>query len=710
VPVLGLSGDTVLNPWTGGLNACQFSRFDADRDGNEDLFVFDRIGDKLELFLYREEGGNPVWKHSESYDDAFPELSDWVLCRDFDQDGDRDLFTSNSAGIALYENTTTGNGPLEFELVSDQLLSDHYPADTSTGPINIYVQSADIPAIDDIDGDGDLDILSFSLLGNYLEYQKNMALEIEGHTDTVIYERMNACWGFFSEGVNGNIALNDSCSSNVQNPEGLRHSGSTLLTLNMNGDSAKELVLGDLGSNRLVKLRNGGGPSSSFMDQVTNPFPSGDPVELETFPAAFYLDVDHDGTRDLIVTPNDRIGSNDQQSIWYYENHGNDSVPSFELQQRDLLQDGTIDLGRGAYPEFMDIDGDGDQDLFVGNRSLKDQSGQQASSIAYFENIGTPTDPAFRLRNKDYQNFSQVGMGDALHPAFGDLDGDGDMDLMIGDSDGYIHYFENGSPVGDPPSYSLTQPQYPDDSGNTIDVGQYAAPTLVDLDGDGLLDLVLGEKGGNLVHYENVGTSSSASFAHRTDSLGKVSVIEPGGFEGYSVPHFFKDSGEYELVVGSKSGKLHYYKGIDGNLGGPFQLVTDYFGGIDDGKRSAPAIADLDADPRMDMILGDYGGGLHFYRGGEEINSLGGHREDPDKLHIWPNPVAAGQTLHVFRKEGRLHPQQLRVYDLQGRRVPIADPTREGRGRIRLRVPKVDPGLYFIRSSRSGEAHAFIVR
>lgn len=720
VPVRDSSGNTLKNPWAGGLNFCQFSRIDVDLDGKEDLLAFDRSGDKLEVFLYREDQGNPEWVHSEEYDDRFPQLTNWVLCRDFNDDGRKDLFTSTSGGIALYKNSPV-NGELSFEPVSDQLLSDHYPDDNSTGPINIYVQSADIPVVDDIDGDGDLDLLNFHILGTQVEYHKNMALEETGNTDTVIFERGNACWGFFSEGGSSNtVNLDDSCSGNVQNPEWgkspeqersvQRHSGSTMLTLDMNGDGVKELILGDIDQPELVLLNNDGGPYSSHIGSEERPFPQNDvPVDLEVFPGSFHLDVDHDGVRDLLVSPNKGTVSENRKSIWFYKNQGNDSVPDFELQEKDFLQKDMIDLGEGAFPVLHDIDGDGDQDLFIGNQYLRNANGDQGSSIAFLENVGSSSSPEFRLRTRDYEDLSQAGMGKALYPAFADLDDDGDADLLIGDSDGYLHYFENTASPGDPPSYVLMEPQYEDDQGDPIDVGQFATPALVDIDRDGMKDLVIGCKGGNLVHYENKGSPSSPSFAHRTDSLGDVLVKDSNDFEGYSVPAFYEMNGAYELIVGSKSGRLHYYNDIEGNLNGAFNLVSGHFSFVDAGLRSAPAVSDLNGDGEPDMILGNYGGGVAHLKGGDP-NVAVQDKDREEEFSIYPNPVNSKGVLWITSDERIPYaPSQLRLFNSQGQEIPLDGVQRADETRLRIQMPPLASGLYFLQPSPSSAAHELLV-
>lgn len=716
IPVLDEGGAELEDPWVGGLNFCQFSRIDADRDGNEDLFVFDRESEKIEVFLYQEDQGSPEWVHSEAYDDGFPVLSGWVLLRDYNDDGKKDIFTSESSGIAVYKNTSS-NGELSFEKMTGQLKSDHYPQDPNSNPINIYIQTQDIPAIDDIDGDGDLDILNFHILGTQVEYHRNVSLEETGSSDTLLFERRNACWGFFSEAGGGSsITLNDSCSGNVQDPEGngspggQRHAGSTLLTLDMNEDGVKELVLGDLGSEQLTLLTNGGGPESSHMTNVTPEFPqSGLPVEVRIFPGAFFLDVDHDGVRDLVVSPNKGAPSVNRKSVWYYKNQGANDNPSFQLQKKNFLQDRMIDLGEGAFPVLFDIDGDGDKDLFIGNQYLSNEQGQQNSSIAYFENIGTSSDPEFQLQDRDYQALSQEGMADALYPAFGDLDGDGDPDLMVGDANGWLHYFENSSPVGSPASFTITQPQYEDDQGNLIDVGHFATPTLIDLDRDGLLDLVIGTKGGNLVHYENTGTSSNPSFTHRTDSLGSVMVKDPNSPEGYSVPSFYDMDGEYRLFVGSMSGKIHYYEGIEGNLDQDFDLISGDLGFLGEGKRSAPAVANMLGDERPEMILGDYGGGVRFLKG-DEPDGIRAIEGEKDEFRIWPNPCPPGEELHLSsEKRGAWKSADPVLFDVQGRRIEVESFERRDKV-LTVRLPELERGLYFIRPTPSGNGRRFLIR
>ena len=115
---------------------------------------------------------------------------------------------------------------------------------------------------------------------------------------------------------------------------------------------------------------------------------------------------------------------------------------------------------------------------------------------------------------------------------------------------------------------------YQDGSGTTISAGQYAAPQLFDLDNDGLLDLIIGKKTGELIYYRNEGTTAAPSFVLTNSMLGNIDIatVTP---DGYPVPHFFRHNNVTSLFLGAYDGKLRYYNNIDGNLasGNTFFLV-----------------------------------------------------------------------------------------------------------------------------------------
>ena len=250
---------------------------------------------------------------------------------------------------------------MSFTLITNPFIYSYQYA-TNT---NLYVSVVDIPAIDDIDGDGDLDILSFGVLGSRLEYHKNLSVENGYSQDSLIYELKNACWGHFREdGLTNTCILYDTCSFNVSNPESStnnqytrtdpkRHSGSTILSLDLNNDNVRDIILGDVSFGNFVALYNdniGVNQNTSFISQDTT-FPSNSvPADIYIYPASFYEDVDFDGVKDFIASPNSDNDTEDKESIWYYKNYGTNDAPSFYFQQKNFLQDETIELGRGAKP------------------------------------------------------------------------------------------------------------------------------------------------------------------------------------------------------------------------------------------------------------------------------------------------------------------------------------------------------------------------
>ncbi|MBL0042994.1 MAG: VCBS repeat-containing protein [Flavobacteriales bacterium] len=524
--------------WAGGLNTPQVSDIDLDGDGDKDIFLFDRAGNKVVTLLNQGIAGENSYTFTNDYATTYPfrELTEWVLLRDYNGDGKEDIFGQTLGGMAVWKNTSVGN-TLSFVQVDTLVRSNYVPTDA-----NMYITQVDIPGIEDIDSDGDLDVLTFSIFGNYLEYHKNMSMELYGTADSLEFEVRNRCWGYFSENLNNNtVTLNNPCQFNLPNPElpilignateaaiakryqpeegitrSAAHVGSTLLPIDLDGDSDKDLLIGDVAARTLLALTNGGTLDSAYMVSQDSLFPIyNETCVMNVFPAPFYEDVDNDGRRDLIVAPNYPSLSENKESLWFYKNTNTDASPIFNYQQADLFQEHMLDFGEGAYPVPFDFDGDGLMDLIVANYGYYDESAVYPCRMAALRNIGTPTSPAFDLVNEDYMNLSTSGIGNAMYPAFGDIDGDGDKDLYIGDLNGKLHYFRN-DPLGAVAQFSLIQPNVPNDLVVPIDVGQFASPQFFDVDADGLLDMLIGERNGNINYYNNAGLPARQHGTWRT--------------------------------------------------------------------------------------------------------------------------------------------------------------------------------------------------
>ncbi len=428
-----------------------------------------------------------------------------------------------------------------------------------------------------------MDIITFHIFGTVMEFHSNQSQELYGHSDSLVYILYDQCWGDFSENATSNSVYLDTCigvfvsgdslhdsQHESQGGSGLRHSGSCSLALDMNNDGVKELMLGDLSFNNLVLLSNDGTLLDAHMyDQNPAAPPNTTATNLAVFPAAFYEDINNDDAKDLIVSPNTTNITENFNSVWLYNNNGITAQPDFEYIQNNFLQDNMIEVGEVSFPVFFDADNDGLLDLIVGNYGYYTTNGNYKSKLSYYRNTGTTSEPAFQLVTRDYAAIEALNIK-SLVPTFGDIDDDGVDEMLIGDNNGVLHLFENNAQVGQAAVFVLSQANF-----QAIDVGLNAAPQLFDVNGDSLLDLVIGERNGNLNYYENTGTANNPVFTQLSDEFGGVDVRKVGYNIGYSVPFMFKLNNQLQLFVGSEGGDIYQYTGIEETINAPASIAAE---------------------------------------------------------------------------------------------------------------------------------------
>ncbi|MCI5057347.1 MAG: T9SS type A sorting domain-containing protein [Flavobacteriales bacterium] len=645
VVVLDNLGDTLDLPWAGGFNAPQFSNIDLNRDGVNDLFVFDRDHNVIKTFIKTGGPGDISYEYAPEYRDSFPTLSNFVLLADYNCDGEKDIFTFKQGGAGVYRNDYLANGQLSFTLVTDPYIK--YPFGNFL--VNAYVSTVDIPAIEDIDGDGDLDLLSFEILGSYVGYYRNMSMETYGHCDSLNFIEEAPCWGNFREAFGSNaLSLGVSCPNKAIQGNGntnSRHAGSTLLALNVDAnDSASsggsnydmEILIGDVSFSNLSRLMNGWSADSADMVSQDSLFPVYDQTVDLSFPAAFYVDIDGDDNRDLIASTNSATNasapSENVNNVWYYQNIGADDSCHVAFQMDDFLQKDMIEVGSHSDPAFLDYNADNKADLVIGTYGYFDTtSSTYISKLTLYENVGTSLNPSFQYITDDYANVSSLGLLN-ITPCFGDLDGDGDQDMIIGDINGQVHFYENLAGSSSTANFVLSSAVY-----KGIDVGSNANPTLYDLNNDNLIDLIIGEENGTLKYFENIGTSSVPDFSSTATNtnLGGIKVGQFTG-TGHSAPVFVKDNGVTILYLGDTHGYLHKYGNIDNNLQGNFLHMDSVQ--LNSG-RIGPAVGKLFGNNNDALIYGEAPGGLGFLKDNSPVFTNHSAQQS-QHIQVFPNPAS----------------------------------------------------------------------
>lgn len=670
-------GQNLLFPGTGGIKNPMFSNIDLNGDGIKDLFIFDKEGFTILTFLHTGAQDEISYVFAPEYVPFFPKLNTFALLVDYNDDGVEDIFTGGviPSTIEVFKGKRVAD-QLKFEQVTFG-----FPGSIGNflqvfvgGYTQIYNSSIDIPAITDLDNDGDIDILSFQSASDKLTFYENRAADENLPADSLKFVLNTACWGGFQENeFSSDIFLStspDDCY-NLHLPDKgeIRHSGSTCLFLDMDADGDKDLLLGDLTNTQLKLLINRGTSKKGWVNEIDHNFPSNDvPVNIQVFLAAYHVDVNNDGKRDLIISPNDRSDSERTNHIWLYLNKGTDVNPTFELFTKSFLTDQTVTLGSGSHPCFIDFNQDGLMDLLIGGNGSIEYDGSRKTWMELYQNTGSREEPHFSLVNSDYLEFTKiVNPYVRLAPHAGDLDGDGDTDLLVGEFTGRMFYFKNNAGAGNPVSFDPRV--YPFAN---IFPGFAIKPFITDFNKDGLNDIVIGELNNELNYFQNTGSLLNPSFVSSVNNppnsknLGNIFSQQNDYFSESGAPFFFEDKTGAKMLFGNQGGPVKLYEVTDNRPETTFTLSNSQLGDIFVGTRTVPALYDIDNDGYFEMVIGNERGGICFFNTTFQKNNVAADNFESIKPgFVYPNPNY-GDFYSTYDPDA-----EITVFDLFGNQINL---------------------------------------
>lgn len=557
-----IDGEEIEAPFTGGLNQPDPRFIDWNNDGILDCFVNDRDG-----YLQYWEGVATGIPDTGVYIPQFELITKsfqginvgiWYAFHDFDNDGDVDLLshTQNTVHVSYWSNE---NG--QFNLVTNELKDmDNLP---------VYGGQIVIPAVVDINNDGNMDYFVGDISGRVAYYE---GLEFfEGLPQfELITNSFEDIWIVWTPG---------------------RHGANAFEFFDLDNDSDLDLIWGDFYQPGLFYLENyGSSTHPDFNDSLmVDDFPSEVNFETTGRNIARIVDFDRDGDGDMVVgVLSGAYGIEYLDNLYYFQNNGTGEIWDFEFVTSRLLPG--LDFISGSHPAVSKTCNNDSLRIWIGNEfnpkntawsgglySL-DASGNPEGSLSLnynsilqlgsnlspgiFENLTNPNSLAHDLFVGDFNgtiykieenilpfdscvfddpepNFLNIDLSGRSTPSFGDVDQDGDDDLIIGDKDGFIHVFWNRATTDSAMFDSI--------SSLSIDIGDNASPFVL-TNGH----ILGGNKAGEL--YEIIYLNSGELFAERRSDIPYIgSNLVPAAY-------YRAGQSEPDLIFGTSAGGLQYFR------------------------------------------------------------------------------------------------------------------------------------------------------
>ncbi len=333
--------------------------------------------------------------------------------------------------------------------------------------------------------------------------------------------------------------------------------------------------------------------------------------------------------------------------VYVARNKGTNEAPDYEPAFKVAAGGKPVDVFGTPSPSFADYDGDGDLDLVCG---------EFLDKLTYFANEGTRQAPRYAEGRCLTHDGEVIHMElEMLQVTAFDWDKDGRIDLIVAQEDGRVAFLKNsgevreGMPQFEPPVFFRQRAEH-------VKVGALATPFGVDWDSDGDDDLIVGNTAGFVDFVENLGGGAEPRWAApvHVNAGGEVLRIQAGpngsiqgpaeakwGYTVCSVADWDGD-GLHDLVLNSIWGEVLWFRNCgtetaptlekarpvevawDGPTPKPAwcwwtpkgrQLVTQW--------RTTPAVIDWNRDGLNDLVMLDTEGYLAFFERVKTEQGLG---------------------------------------------------------------------------------------
>jgi hypothetical protein len=652
-------GEPLVFTFFGGVDFFLPQFVDIDGDGDLDLFVLKPFLTAQNRLLegrlaFFENTGDAQFHRLQFLTNFYHDLDvhNWFSFLDLDADGDLDLVHDNGAGGLTWRRNIGTRERADFILAEATILDRNGQ--------RVANEFSSIPAFADIDGDNDYDFFTGLSLGTIVHYRN-------------VGTPFSPLFAFETNKWQDLLILSIGAST----PKSPVHGSNVIAFNDIDNDGDLDFFYGDFFHKSLYHLRNDGDAREAKIAITDSLWPRPRPVLTRGYNAPRFADLDADGHDELFIA----AWNQSQKNFLFYASEEAGAERHYRLLSENFLS--TFDAGSYSTPALADLDADGDLDLTLGTFD---------GDLLFFENFGAATAPAFRDAPNKFPNLRITGYVTA--PTLVDIDNDGDFDLFTGGYTGNILFFENrGSSQA--PAFTLnTQPL------GIANTGLYSAPCFADLDRDGDFDLAVGVvTNGMITFFENVGNATSPSFMLKSQFQPEAGTTDAKPFL-----YDWDRDGNFDLFIGQRNGRVLYYRGISSQFGDQFVLAEREFAGLRVGALSAPAFGDLNGDGKVDILLGEEAGGLNYFLG--RTNAAVAESPSAPRsftLAVHPNPFRDELRITIHGAFGdKIVAPRLTLYNLVGAKITELFLPEENRGvwsvQWRASQTPLRSGIYFLRA------------